>query len=463
MKSFSSALILGATGLAILSTAACGDDTENSSTGGGGGGTPTSSASTATSSPTSSSGSSSDGGGTPSSSSSSSNGGAGPGPTSTGSGGDGAGGTGPVGEFDCSAPSGDLPALATQDVVTVSGVPLQMRQAPGDNNTIYVGTQDGRIVIVRDGAELPTPFLDISDRVRSGGEEGFLGFAFHPDYATNGRFFVNYTADEGGGETYVAEYTVSEDPDLANTTEVGRVIEAPAYEGNHNGGAIEFGADGALWVSVGDGGGSNDQQCLAHDLDARAGKILRANISTPGTYSAAEGNFPGADEYVFDVGVRNVWRMSFDVCTDDLWLADVGQGAWEEVNVQAPDDGPQDFGWSAREGAHGFNSGCPALPGPYAEPILDYDHGEGNSITGGYVYRGSAIPALRGAYIFGDFGSGTVWSTRYAPGDATPVQKSALAGLAQGGGGLVSFGQDNRGEVYILLGGGAIRRIVAAE
>ncbi len=471
MKSFAPALVLGAAATALLASAACGDDSETSSTAAGGGSS--TSASTSSSSPTSgpgaTTGSSSDGGGTPTASTGE---GAGDpaGTGSTGSGGEG--GSFLPGDFDCSAPTGELPALVRAPVGTVTGTPLVLRQAPGDPaGRYFVATKDGYIYILEDGVQREEPFLDISGRVYNGSESGLLGLVFSPDYATTGRYFINYnSAPDGGGETYVAEYTVSaDDPNISNTEEIGRVIQAPAFEGNHNGGSIEIGPDGLLYVSVGDGGDQGDPFCRAQDLQNRGGKILRADISTPGTYPGAAGNYPGADAYVFDIGFRNPWRMSFDVCRGDLWIADVGQDSWEEVSVHPDGDGPSNFEWNIVEGTNPFdcsnyvpacNPVCQSAGGDLIGPILEYSHqGEGNSVSGGFVYRGSAIPALRGAYIFGDYGSGRIWTTRYVPGDATPAAKTEISSLQTGG--VVAFGQDNSGEVYILHQGGEIFRIAA--
>lgn len=461
MKSFASALILGAAAITLLAAGACGDDSETSSTATGGGSS--TSASSAASSPTSgpgspsSSGSSSnDGGGTPATSTGEGAGG----PGSTGAGGDGAGPPVLPGDFDCNPAEGDLPNLVKQTFATIPGTPLQMRQAPGDNDRYFVVAKNGVIYVVQDGVVNETPFLNIDPLVVDSSEQGLLGLAFHPDYQENGRFFVNYTSGpDNPGETYVAEYTVSDDPNVANPTEVERIIQAPAFNDNHNGGAIEVGPDGFLYVSVGDGGNQGDGDCQAMDLDSRLGKILRADISTPGASAAAPNGFPGADEYVYNVGFRNPWRMSFDVCNGNLWIGDVGQGAWEEIDVQPPGAGPQNFGWSVREGAHDYTNACPQLEAPYVEPVLDYSHdGEGNSVTGGYVYRGSAIPALRGSYIFGDYGSGRVWITQYRVGQPLPGAKIEIPSLQTGG--VVAFAQDNQGEVYILHQGGEISRIV---
>jgi glucose/arabinose dehydrogenase len=335
---------------------------------------------------------------------------------------------------------------------------MQMRQAPGDDDRFFVVTKSGVIYVVRDGVVNETPFLDISDRVEDGGQQGLLGLAFHPDFQANGRFFVNFTSPE----TYVAEFTVSAgDPDVADPAEVGRVIQSDAFQSNHNGGAVEIGPDGFLYVSVGDGGDQGDPFCRAQDPLLRAGKILRADVTTPGTYSGAPGNWAGGDPYVWDVGFRNPWRISFDACTGDLWIADVGQNAWEEVSVHPAGAPASNFGWNVREGANDYDGGCEAASDDLVEPILDYAHDAdgGNSITGGYVYRGSAIPGLRGAYLFGDFGSGRVWSTRWVVGDATPAEKTEHPELRQPGSSLAAMAQDNAGEIYLLGYGGDILKI----
>ncbi len=459
MKSFTSALGLAVPTLAVfLAAGACGDDSgETTASGGGSTGTLTTSSTSGTSTSSPTTGTSGDGGGGAGNPTNSGGGTQTSTTTSTTTGSGGEGGQVLPGDFDCTDPVGEIGNLVATPFATIPGNPMQLRQAPGDTDRFFVVGKSGTIYVVRDGAVTGT-FLDISGQVEDGGEQGLLGLAFHTDYQTNGRFFVHYTANNG--ETYVAEYTVSADPDVANTTEVGRVIQAPAYQGNHNGGAVEFGPDGFLYVSVGDGGEQGDPNCRAQNLTLRAGKVLRADISTPGTYPGAANNFPGADEYVYDVGFRNPWRMSFDVCNGNLWIGDVGQNEWEEVTVHPAGAAPLNHGWNMREGAHDYSSDCTPASNTLTEPVLDYSHnGEGNSITGGFVYRGTRIPALRGSYVFGDFGSGRVWTTRWAPGDAIPAAKTEHPNLNLGGNTLAAFGQDNGGEVYLLDIGGDILRI----
>lgn len=460
MKRFSIASGLLLPSITVLLVAgACGDDSGETTSSAGGGSTGTlATTGTSTSTSTSSSpttgtgtGTGGDGGGGTGSSTSTTGSTS---STTTGSGGEG--GQVLPGEYNCDAPEGNLGNLVATPFASDVGTPMQLRQAPGDNDRFFVVSKEGRIFIVQDGAVTGT-FLDISGQVQDGGEQGLLGLTFHSDYQTNGRFFIHYTANDG--ETYVAEYTVSGDPNVAGA-EVGRVIQVPAYQSNHNGGAVEFGPDGFLYVSVGDGGEQGDPNCRAQDLSLRAGKILRADVSTPGSYAGAANNFPGADPYVFDVGFRNPWRMSFDPCTGDLWIGDVGQNQWEEITVHPAGAGPLNHGWNMREGAHDYTDDCTPASNELTEPVLDYSHaGEGNSVTGGFVYRGSAIPALRGAYLFGDFGSGRVWTTRWAPGDAIPAAKTEHTALNLGGNQLAAFGQDNAGEVYLLAISGDIFRV----
>lgn len=456
MKRFPSATtsVLGASALLLLALGACGDDSVDGTMSSGvssGGGDPTS---TSTTTPTGQGGGD---GGAGTTTTSASGGGDPASTSSTGAGGEGGGAVLP-GDYDCSAPAGELGALVATPFVTIPGNPMQLRQAPGDTDRFFVVAKNGVIYVVRDGQVLETPFLDISGPVEDDGEQGLLGLAFHPDFETNGRFFVHYTDPE----THVAEYQLSaENPDVANPDPVGRVIQVEPYQSNHNGGAVEIGPDGFLYASVGDGGEQGDPNCRAQDPTLRAGKILRADISTPGAYSGAANNWPGGDAFVFDVGFRNPWRISFDACTGDLWIADVGQNAWEEVSVHPAGAPASNFGWNMREGAHDYSNDCDPASEDVIEPILDYAHDQagGNSITGGYVYRGSAIPALRGAYLFGDFTSGRVWSTRYAPGDATPVEKTEHAGLRLDANRLAAMGQDNAGEVYLLDIAGEILKI----
>lgn len=410
----------------------------------------------------------------------------------------GAGGT-PIPGVDCSAPVGSVPALKLTQVATGLARPVLVKGEPGDNSRLYVLGQKGQIWIIKDGTLLPTPFLDISSVVHQpggGDERGLLGFAFHPQYAQNGRFFVYYTDTLASpGDQHLAEYKRSAgDPNLADPVEVQTLFVQADGEANHNGGMIEFSPkDGFLYVGMGDGGGSNDQHGTfgnGQNLSTRWGKMLRLDVdSAMKPYGIPAGNITMVPQIdvndpklknpsdpatlngeIWDYGLRNPWRFSFDVCTKDLYIGDVGQGLHEEIDVEPAGQGQKNYGWRLMEGNADFN------PGNYSKanitgPVFTYDHsGKGNplgtqgrcSIAGGYVYRGSAIPGLRGTYIFGDYCSSEIWTmTTSAPFVSNYNAGNASDLMIPGGLVLTSFGQDNLGEVYVAAVDGKVYRIDA--
>jgi glucose/arabinose dehydrogenase len=331
--------------------------------------------------------------------------------------------------------------------------PVFVAAPPGDER-LFVVQQDGRIELLRDGERLGT-FLDLSDLVSFGGEQGLLGLAFHPDYPADGRFYVDYTNRRG--DTVVAEYRVSGDPDRADP-ESGRVLltaEQPAS--NHNGGMIAFGPDGLLYVGMGDGGGAGDPYDSGQDAGSLLGSILRLDVAgdpyaIPPDNPYADGG--GAAE-VWAKGLRNPWRFSFDLGL--VYIADVGQDSWEEINVADVAVPGQNFGWPLMEGGHCFRvDDCD--PTRVILPILEYGHTGGDcSVTGGYVYRGRAIPELAGAYFYGDYCSGRIASFR---GDRDGIYEqhdwSDSLGRVPG---LTSFGIDGTGEIYLTSEAGAVYRL----
>ncbi len=372
-----------------------------------------------------------------------------------------------TGEFDCSAPSGNVAGLKLTEITGDANVPIQAISAPDAPDRLYVVQKGGLIRIFESGAFAATPFLDISAKVLDSGEQGLLGLTFHKDYATNGRFFVHYSAT-GTGQNTVEEYHRSDaNHDVADPDAVKLVIRHTTAQSNHNGGAVEYGPDGFLYVSMGDGGAQNDPQCdaqlsmggdAAGEPENLLGKISRFDIEAacdPTTgCPAAAGNPSGRKAY--HIGFRNPWRMSFDACgAHDLFVGDVGQDNYEEVDV-LPVGTPANCGWPYREATHDFiaNANCPPKPAGLVEPVAEYQHGGKCSISGGYVYRSSAIPGLRGAYVYGDLCSGEVFYK--LPGSA-PVTTT----LNPGGGSQTvgAFGQDGRGNVYVLVLDGRILRI----
>ena len=369
-----------------------------------------------------------------------------------------------------------LPALGHEEIAPGQWggrVPVGVVQPPGEATDLYVVDQLGEIVIVRDGAILPTPFLEVDvDFSPSENERGLLGLAFHPQYADNGRFFVYYTATEGGRQRNILGEFHRTAGDVADPDEVRRPIDEEDPYWNHNGGQIAFGPDGFLYVAMGDGGYGGDRDNRALDLQSPYGKIHRLDVDGPADFVPADNPFATGVETVWAYGLRNPWRFSFDRMTGDLWIADVGQNAWEEINFQpASSSGGENYGWSAYEGAHTYSPNASRLGQAtnHTPPILDYAQSgsgsdpirNGRAVTGGYVYRGSAIPGLRGWYVFGDTYSPDHAAFRYCDGEVVGFQR--VTGLNPNGSGasnLTSFGEDGAGELYIT-GFGYVARIVA--
>ncbi|MCB0882284.1 MAG: PQQ-dependent sugar dehydrogenase [Thermoleophilia bacterium] len=326
---------------------------------------------------------------------------------------------------------------------------LFVTSAPGRAGELYVVQQSGRIRVVRGGRVLPRPFLDISRSISSGGERGLLGLAFDPGFARNRRFYVHYT--DPAGNTRVARYTARPTP--AATAATGRVIlrQQQPYP-NHNGGMLAFGPDGMLYVGLGDGGSAGDPENRAQDLSTLLGKILRIDVRGNGGYRVPPDNpfarTAGARGEIWHYGLRNPWRFSFDRTTGDLWIADVGQNAIEEIDRAPAGRGGLNFGWNAWEGRSRFDGG-PLRPGSTpTPPVAQYTHASGVSVTGGYVYRGTAIPALRGRYVYADYGSGRVWTLRAAARPGAPREETRRLGARLQG--VTSFGEDAAGGVYVI-------------
>jgi glucose/arabinose dehydrogenase len=331
------------------------------------------------------------------------------------------------------------------------------------------GDGSGRLFIV-----LATPFLDISSKVDdSGNEQGLLGLAFHPAFSSNRQFYVYYTRDPGApaDRSVVAMYQASvADPNIADSTEVV-IMEFEQNAANHNGGDLHFGQDGYLYIATGDGGGRDDQYSNAQNLDTLKGAILRIDVdgAPPGSgelcglvanYAIPPGNpftgpNDGCDE-ILHFGLRNPWRFSFDAKTEDMYIADVGQNAWEEVNLVQPGAAGKNFGWSCREGFHPFPAGDDCISA-YTDPIFEYSHSEGNcSITGGYIYRGDRLP-LQGRYVYGDWCTARLWiATRNGESWTSEEWTEVAAQLSS----LSSFGQDENCQLYIAdRNGKAVYRI----
>ncbi len=301
----------------------------------------------------------------------------------------------------------------------------------------------GHIHLLENGGLTSAPFLNIEDRVNSTANEmGLLGLALHPNFAQNGFFYVNYTG--AGGDTFISRFTASGDSADPNS-EVILLRVAQPYP-NHNGGTLNFGPDGFLYIGLGDGGSGGDPHGNGQSLDTFLGKILRIDVDSGEPYAIPADN-PFGDE-IWAYGLRNPWRMSFDSATDDLYIGDVGQGTWEEIDfILAGAPTGQNFGWDHREGAHDFEGGGPA---GMVDPIAEYSHAEGGcSVTGGYVYRGS-MTEWNGIYLYGDYCTGFIWGL-IRSGEAW--QKQLLFDTDVN---ITSFGQDANGELYILADSGGV-------
>ena len=343
--------------------------------------------------------------------------------------------------------------------------PVFVTGAGTGDGRLYVVEQGGRIRVVEpDGSLRAEPFVDLSDRISSGGERGLLGLAFHPRYASNGRLFVDYT--DRDGNTVVSELRRSaDDPLRADPASERVVLRVDQPYPNHNGGMVAFGPDGYLYVGMGDGGSGGDPENRAQDPAQLLGKILRIDVDRAGdgTPYAIPPDNPYADgsggrPEIWSLGVRNPWRFSFDRQTGDLWIGDVGQSEWEEVDRATAASGGgngANYGWRLMEGFACYDPavGCPTEG--LTLPMAAYGHGEGCAVTGGYVYRGPASPELRGAYVFGDYCSGRIWAL-----DAAGPDRQDPAVLIDSGLSISSFGEGDDGALYVTdLGQGAVLRI----
>jgi len=331
--------------------------------------------------------------------------------------------------------------LALQEVAKGFDQPLYVT-APAGDARLFVVEQTGRVKIVKAGRVLAQPFLDLTEKTRAGGERGLLSLAFHPRYATNGYLYVNYT--DTHGDTKVERYTVSRDPDRADTASGNVLFTVDQPYANHNGGHVLFGPDGALYVGMGDGGAGGDPHDNGQNPRALLGKLLRLDVDTV-----------GARPEIWAMGLRNPWRFAFDGGL--LYIADVGQNKWEEIDVAPANRKGLNYGWNIREGKHDFAPKGRASGGLVA-PLIEYGHGDGCSITGGFVYRGKAMPELAGAYFFSDYCSGWIRSFKMQGGRA--VERTQWQGLSAGN--VTSFGLDAAGELYVTTSDGKVFRLVRA-
>ena len=364
-----------------------------------------------------------------------------------------------------------LHSFSLGDVFTVEQVatgltrPVAITHAGDGTNRLFITLQDGEIVIFDGNNILPVPFLDIDSRVSEifflGSERGLLSVAFHPDYKNNGFFYVNYT--NNNGDTVIARYRVSSDPNIADPNSADILLNISQPFGNHNGGQLQFGPDGYLYIGMGDGGDAGDPFNHGQNLITLLGKMLRIDVDSGFPYAIPSDNpfvgVSGAQDEIWAYGLRNPWRFSFDRVTGDLFIADVGQNSWEWVNFQsASSTGGENYGWRLMEGSNCFNPSSNCNDGSLTLPILEYSHGLGCSITGGYRYRGTMIPLLFATYLYADYCSGRILGATEISDNVWTTTELMDTDFA-----ISAFGEDEFGELYFAnyasRGGGTIFRL----
>ncbi len=346
-----------------------------------------------------------------------------------------------------------------EQVATGFKMPVLVLSAPGDTGRLFVVEKGGTVRVLKHGVLLPTPFIDLGSRVTGGSEQGLLGMAFHP---RDGRVVLSFTipGPTGGGRSRIATFTTGADPDVLDPASEQAVIEFDQPYSNHNGGHVVFGPDGYLYAGFGDGGSGGDPQGHGQDRNDLLGSLLRLDLDHGLPYTIPATNpfvgQPNMRGELWNWGLRNPWRFSFDRGNGNLYIADVGQNAWEEVDVQpAASAGGENYGWNIMEGDHCY-VGSSCNQAGLVLPKTEYGHNDGCSITGGFVYRGQAIPELAGTYFYSDYCSGWIRSFVYAAGHATdPRNWPSLNAHGQ----VTSFGEDARGELYVVTAGGTIYRI----
>jgi hypothetical protein len=354
--------------------------------------------------------------------------------------------------------------LTFQRVVGGLAAPLGVVNAGDGSGRLFVVQRGGTVKVVTGKTLLPGTFVDVSAKVLAGDERGLLGLAFHPDFATNRRLFIYYTRKTDGALVISRLTANTAGTNAPSSSEVVLlVIPHPTFS-NHNGGAMAFGPDGFLYLGIGDGGSAGDPGDHAQDTGVLLGKILRIDVDGTGSGPNDAYGIPSSNPFVgtagldeiWASGVRNPWRLTFDRTTDELYIADVGQDAWEEVDRQpASSDGGENYGWNLLEGTHCYNATSCPLTGDTL-PIAEYSHDFGCSIIGGYVYRGPSQHALQGSYVFGDICSGRIWTL---PSDGTTITQRLQLSIS-----LSSFGESEAGELYAVdLGGGVLYRVIAPE
>ena len=375
-----------------------------------------------------------------------------------------------------------LSSIGVDLIATKFDKPIYATTFPTDNTLILVVEQDGVIRLIKDEVKVKKPFIDISKRVHKplfpGDERGLLGFAFDPDYINNGYFYVNYINKED--YTIISRFSALDN--IADNFSEVEIMKFKQPYSNHNGGCIEFGPDGYLYISIGDGGSTGDPENRAQDLENVFGTIIRIKINDDGSYSIPVDNpflnHKNAKQEIWSYGLRNVWRFSFDRLTGDMIMGDVGQHLWEEINFEEADEGGKNYGWNIYEGKHCYPEDAVCENKGYEDPIFEYPNNanyvrtllglkqktpnmDGCSITGGYVYRGENITELYGRYIFGDYCTGKIWSIEINENNFNIIDhtKEILNGMGKKEFYLSSFGQDNDGEIFVIDYNGSIYKL----
>lgn len=363
---------------------------------------------------------------------------------------------------DTPAPNTPEPEVFFKDTFKDADLPkaLFFATAPGDPTRAYVLGQDGQIFTftMADRVKDLQTALALGSRTRSGGEEGLLGLAFHPDFATNRKLYLQFTAGDMPRRNIIAQYTANQDGTVIDAQSRKEILTIPQPYSNHNGGMLAFGPDKMLYIALGDGGAAHDPQNNGQRLDTLLGKILRIDVDHQDKdlqYAIPKDNpfvsTPNAKPEIWAMGLRNPWRFSFDTQTGELWAGDVGQNAWESVFLVTKGG---NYGWRIMEGSHDHRPNDPKPSIPITPPVYDYPRSMGQCVTGGYVYRGKSIPQLQGVYIFGDYAKGVVWGLRRIEGKPPKVWQ-----IEKNIPNISSFGQDADGEIYVVSIHGRIKKL----
>jgi glucose/arabinose dehydrogenase len=341
-------------------------------------------------------------------------------------------------------------------------MPVFITSVPGENDKLFVVEKVGRVRLVQNGEVQEQSILDIQDLVSTGNEQGLLGLAIHPDFQDNGYIYVNYTDNEGQSQdTQIVRYSVTDGVAARDSAKTILTVEQP--HSNHNAGMISFGPDGYFYIVLGDGGSGGDPDQNGQNMNSLLGKMLRIDVNNGDPYSIPDDNpFVGQDGVaennvrpeIWTLGWRNPWRFSFDRDTGDMWLGDVGQDKYEEISFQAAGQGGGNYGWRCREALHDYDRSENCDGKAFIDPVLEYDHSNGASVTGGYVYRGKAIPDLQGRYVYGDFTNGKIWLLT-KQNDAWVNAEWQDTNLN-----ISSFGEDANGELFVVDYNGSIYRLV---